>query len=406
MTTRFLHIDGNTFYASVHRVFDPTLRRRPVVVLSNNDGCVVTRTAEAKALGIARGVPYFQIRELAERHGVAVLSSNYELYQSMSDRMMAVIRTLVPRQEIYSIDEQFADVSGMENLTALGREARARVLKWTGIPTCAGIAPTKTLAKLCDHWAKVHSVFGGVGGRTAAKLEALGVRTVLDFVRVPGGVVRRLGGVVLERTWLELQGRCCIELEETPPGRKQIVRSRSFSAPVSDLDGLLCAASVRMESAARVLRREGSEATHVGVLFSTSRFRENEPQYSAEVGERLLRPSADTIELTAVAEALVRRAWRRGFAYCRLGVVLSGLVPAVDGAARCVQPQSLFDEPEDDSARERRRRLMMTSDMITGRFGRDAIRTAACLQADGWEMRRDRMTPCSTTCWDEMPGVD
>lgn len=307
MTTRFLHIDGNTFYASVHRVFDPTLRRRPVVVLSNNDGCVVTRTAEAKALGIARGVPYFQIRELAERHGVAVLSSNYELYQSMSDRMMAVIRTLVPRQEIYSIDEQFADVSGMENLTALGREARARVLKWTGIPTCAGIAPTKTLAKLCDHWAKVHSVFGGVlnwddlsparrekafavtpvsevwgvGGRTAAKLEALGVRTVLDFVRVPGGVVRRLGGVVL-----------------------------------------------------------------------------------------------------------------------------SGLVPAVDGAARCVQPQSLFDEPEDDSARERRRRLMMTADMITGRFGRDAIRTAACLQADGWEMRRDRMTPCSTTCWDEMPGVD
>ena len=272
MTTRFLHIDGNTFYASVHRVFDPTLRRRPVVVLSNNDGCVVTRTVEAKALGIVRGVPYFQIRELAERHGVAVLSSNYELYQSMSDRMMAVIRTLVPRQEIYSIDEQFADVSGMENLTALGREARARVLKWTGIPTCAGIAPTKTLAKLCDHWAKVHSVFGGVlnwddlsparrekafavtpvsevwgvGGRTAAKLEALGVRTVLDFVRVPGGVVRRLGGVVLERTWLELQGRCCIELEETPPGRKQIVRSRSFSAPVSDLDGLLCAASVRM----------------------------------------------------------------------------------------------------------------------------------------------------------------
>lgn len=358
MTTRFLHIDGNTFYASVHRVFDPTLRRRPVVVLSNNDGCVVTRTVEAKALGIARGVPYFQIRELAERHGVAVLSSNYELYQSMSDRMMAVIRTLVPRQEIYSIDEQFADVSGMENLTALGREARARVLKWTGIPTCAGIAPTKTLAKLCDHWAKVHSVFGGVlnwddlsparrekafavtpvsevwgvGGRTAAKLEALGVRTVLDFVRVPGGVVRRLGGVVLERTWLELQGRCCIELEETPPGRKQIVRSRSFSAPVSDLDGLLCAASVRMESAARVLRREGSEATHVGVLFSTSRFRENEPQHSAEVGERLLRPTADTIELTAVAEALVRRAWRRGFAYCRLGVVLSGLVPAVDGA--------------------------------------------------------------------------
>ena len=197
MTTRFLHIDGNTFYASVHRVFDPTLRRRPVVVLSNNDGCVVTRTAEAKALGIARGVPYFQIRELAERHGVAVLSSNYELYQSMSDRMMAVIRTLVPRQEIYSIDEQFADVSGMENLTALGREARARVLKWTGIPTCAGIAPTKTLAKLCDHWAKVHSVFGGVlnwDDLSPARREKAFAVTPVSEVWGVGGNVRLASG--------------------------------------------------------------------------------------------------------------------------------------------------------------------------------------------------------------------
>lgn len=231
-----------------------------------------------------------------------MLSSNYELYQSMSDRMMAVIRTLVPRQEIYSIDEQFADVSGMENLTALGREARARVLKWTGIPTCAGIAPTKTLAKLCDHWAKVHSVFGGrpqlgrpfaraqgeglcgdarlevwgVGGGAAAKLEALGVRTVLDFVRVPGGVVRRLGGVVLERTWLELQGRCCIELEETPPGRKQIVRSRSFSAPVSDLDGL----------AVRGLRAHGERGPRASARGKRGDARGRSLQHEPLQGER------------------------------------------------------------------------------------------------------------------------
>lgn len=429
MTARFLHIDGNTFYASVHRVFDPSLRRRPVIVLSNNDGCVVTRTAEAKALGIGRGVPFFQIRDIVERHGVAVLSSNYELYQSMSDRMMAVIRTLVPRQEIYSIDEQFADVSGMENPTALGREARARVLKWTGIPTCAGIAPTKTLAKLCDHFAKIYPAFGGVlnwddlsgarqtkafavtpvsevwgvGARTAAKLADRRVETVLDFVRMPRAAAGRLGGVVLERTWLELQGDVCFPLEETPAKRQQIVRSRSFSEPVTDLDSLLCAAAVRIDAAARVARREGSEATVVGVAFSTSRFRVDDPQHAVDVSTRLLRPTADTIELTEAVEALVRRSWKPGFRYCRLGVVLSDLVPAVEGLG-C--GQSLFSSQEDDAQRERRRTLMRTADMITGRFGRGAIRTAACLQATGWEMKRERLTPCVTTNLDEMLQVD
>lgn len=429
MTARFLHIDGNTFYASVHRVFDPSLRRRPVIVLSNNDGCVVTRTAEAKAFGIGRGVPFFQIRGLAERHGAAVLSSNYELYQSMSDRMMAVIRTLVPRQEIYSIDEQFADVSGMENPTEIGREARARVLKWTGIPTCAGIAPTKTLAKLCDHFAKIYPGFDGVlnwdelagsrqekafaltpvsevwgvGARTAAKLADRRVETVLDFVRMPRAAAGSLGGVMLERTWLELQGEVCFPLEETPARRRQIVRSRSFSEPVSELESLLCAAAVRMDAAARAARREGSEATVAGVAFSTSPFRLDEPQHAVDVSMRLSSPTADTIELTEAAEALVRRSWKPGFRYCRLGVVLSDLVPAVEGTAPA---PSLFCSPADEAQRARRRTLMQTADMITGRFGRDAIRTAACLQATGWEMKRERLTPCCTTSWDEMLQVD
>ncbi len=396
MTARFLHIDGNTFYASVHRVFDPSLRRRPVIVLSNNDGCVVTRTAEAKALGIGRGVPFFQIRDIVERHGVVVLSSNYELYQSMSDRMMAVIRTLVPRQEIYSIDEQFADVSGMENPTALGREARARVLKWTGIPTCAGIAPTKTLAKLCDHFAKIYPAFGGVLNWD----DLSGARQTKAFAVTP---VSEVWGVVLERTWLELQGEVCFPLEETPAKRQQIVRSRSFSEPVTDLDSLLCAAAVRIDAAARVARREGSEATVVGVAFSTSRFRVDDPQHAVDVSTRLLRPTADTIELTEAVEALVRRSWKPGFRYCRLGVVLSDLVPAVEGLA---SGESLFSSQEDDAQRERRRTLMRTADMITGRFGRGAIRTAACLQATGWEMKRERLTPCVTTNWDEMLQVD
>ena len=227
----FLHLDGNSFYCSCERIFRPQLRGKPVVVLSNNDGCIVALTKEAKQIGLKRGTPLFKVMDIIAEHGVEVFSSNYELYNSISGRMQRTIASMIPRMESYSIDEVFGDLTGVENgdpakLTILVKSIQSRVLRWVGIPTCAGIAPTKTLAKLCDHFAKTYPVFDGVvnwleltetrrtkamsitpikevwgiGNRTREKLEDMGVLTVLDFARMDVSLVRRGFGVVLERT--------------------------------------------------------------------------------------------------------------------------------------------------------------------------------------------------------------
>lgn len=425
---RFLHIDGNTFYASVHRVFEPMLRGKPIIVLSNNDGCVVTRTAEAKALGIKRGVPLFQIKDLVEKHQIVVRSSNYELYQSMSNRMMATIRTLVPRQEIYSIDEQFADVTGMTlDLTTLGHQVHDRVLKWTGIPTCVGIASTKTLAKLCDYYAKIYPVFQsvlnwddltparqakawrmtpigevwGIGGALTAKLQAVGVATVMDFVRLPRTTVRKFGGVVLERTWLELQGEVCIPLVETPPKRQQIVRSRSFGELITDKESVLSAVSVHVASAARILRKEGTETTRLTVQFQSDPFRTDEPQYFANPTFEFERPTSDTLFLTHTACSLVDQAWKCGFKYRRAGVIFSQLVE--EGSP--ILSQSLFDDPSIEMDRARRRKLMSVMDALTDNYGKTILQTASAVLSDKWQMKRDYLSPCYTTNWDDLLTV-
>lgn len=425
---RFLHIDGNTFYASVHRVFEPMLRGKPIIVLSNNDGCVVTRTAEAKALGIKRGVPLFQIKDLVEKHQIVVRSSNYELYQSMSNRMMATIRTLVPRQEIYSIDEQFADVTGMPlDLTTLGHQVHDRVLKWTGIPTCVGIASTKTLAKLCDHYAKIYPVFQsvlnwddltparqakawrmtpigevwGIGGALTAKLQAVGVATVMDFVRLPRTTVRKFGGVVLERTWLELQGEVCIPLVETPPKRQQIVRSRSFGELITDKESVLSAVSVHVASGARILRKEGTETTRLTVQFQSDPFRTDEPQYFANPTFEFERPMSDTLFLTHTACSLVDQAWKCGFKYRRAGVIFSQLVE--EGSP--ILSQSLFDDPSIEMDRARRRKLMSVMDALTDNYGKTILQTASAVLSDKWQMKRDYLSPCYTTNWDDLLTV-
>ena len=425
---QFLHIDGNTFYASVHRVFEPNLRGKPVIVLSNNDGCVVTRTAEAKSLGIKRGVPLFQIKDLVAKYGIEVRSSNFELYQSMSNRMMATIRTLVPMQEIYSIDEQFADVTNMPiGLTTLGHQVHDRVLKWTGIPTCVGIGPTKTLAKLCDHYAKIYPVFHsvlnwedlsserqekawkitpveevwGIGGALTTKLRALGVKTVYDFVRLPKTSVRKIGGVVLERTWLELQGEVCIPLVETPPKRQQIVRSRSFGELITDKESVLSAVSVHVASAARILRREGTETTRLTVQFQSDPFKMDDPQYFANPTFEFECPTSDTLLLTHTACSLVDQAWKRGFKYRRAGVIFSQLVE--EGSP--ILSQSLFDDPSIEIDRTRRRKLMSVMDALTDNYGKTILQTASSVLSDKWHMKRDYLSPCYTTNWDDLLTV-
>ena len=426
-----MHIDGNSFYCSAERVFRPELRKKPVVVLSNNDGCVVALTKEAKALGLKRGTPYFKVRGLCKAKGVAVLSSNYELYQSMSGRFQRTVADMVPRMESYSIAEVFCDLPGIadrepEELTELAQAVRARVLKWTGIPTCAGIAPTKTLAKLCDHFAKTFPVYGGVvnwlalsparrekalaitpvreiwgiGGRTREKLEGMRIRTALDFTRMNPYVVRRHFGVTLERTLREMNGVACLPFEENAKARQQILRSRSFAKPCSDLAAIVTAASVHMTEAVRTLRRQKCAAKTVGVLFHTDPFRQDLPQYGCTPAKTLEIPSADILTLTSAAVELVNTWWRPGFEYKKAGVYLTDLVPA----GETFMSETLFC-CEDPERLERRERVQRTLDELARRFGKNIVVPASTKLATGWEMKRDLLSPCCTTRIEDILAV-
>lgn len=426
-----MHLDGNSFYASAERVFRPELRRKPVVVLSNNDGCIVALTKDAKALGLKRGMPYFKVRGLCKAKGVAVLSSNYELYQSMSGRFQRTVAAMVPKMESYSIDEVFCDVSGIadddpEKITELAQAVRSRVLKWTGIPTCAGVAPTKTLAKLCDHFAKTYPVYDGVvnwfglsakrrekalsitsvkeiwgiGGRTQEKLEGMRIRTALDFARMDPWVVRRHFGVVLERTLREINGVACIPLEENAQAKQQIVRTRSFGQACSDLKSVITAVSVRMTEAVRTLRAQKSAAKTVGVLFHTDPFRQDLPQYGCSPFLQLEMPSADILTLTGAAVDLVRSNWREGFEYKKAGVWLTELSPAGSGFV----PDSLFSSA-DPELYARRERMQQTIDALSRRFRKNIIAPGTTALAHGWEMKRDLLSPCCTTRLEDIPTV-
>ncbi|MCF0253537.1 MAG: Y-family DNA polymerase [Duodenibacillus sp.] len=424
---RFALIDGNAFYASCERVFRPDLEGRPVVVLSNNDGCVVTRTSEAKALGIKRGAPAFRLASLFAAEGVEVFSSNYELYASLSRRMMLAVASLAPAIERYSIDECFADFSEAADPAALGRAVRERVRQWTGIPVCVGVGPTKTLAKLANHLAKDWPALGGVldwgalepgrqaralaispaseiwgiGPRTGGKLRALGVETALDFARMDRAAVRRRFGVALERTWREVNGCPCDGIHEQAPARLQICRSRSFARATPELDAVLSAVASHMEDAVEQLRRQRGEAGRVAVFAHTDAFAAGAPQRALWAEERLSEPASDLITLTAAACALVRSAWAQGYAYKSAGVVLSDI--GAEGAPLAAQ-YDLF-APDAGRGRARARRLMQALDELARRYGRRTVRTAVTGLSAGWQMRRERLSPCYTTRVEDVPAV-
>ena len=329
-------IDGNSFYASCERVFRPDLQDRPVVVLSNNDGCVVTLTAEAKALGLKRGVPFFQVKDLIRRHQVAVFSSNYELYGDMSARMMATIASLVPAVEVYSIDECFADLSGLNNLTALGLKIRERVGQWVGIPACVGIAPTKTLAKYCNHLAKkfpaLHGVLNwndlspvrqnnalacqgvgeiwGIGAQLSNRLKKLGINTPLDLSQASEDFLKQCFPINVIETARELRGVEAIEFEPTAAVRQRIVRSRSFANDVYDRDDLLSAITMHAEEAARVLRQEHLITSRVGLFILSNRFKLEKPNYTGVDFLDLGTYVNDTPTILNAAERLLKKLFK------------------------------------------------------------------------------------------------
>ena len=425
-------VDGNNFYVSCERVFQPALNCVPVVVLSNNDGCAIARSNEAKALGIAMGAPWFQIKHLEASAGLVALSANFGLYGDMSDRMMRLASGLGPRQEIYSIDESFIDLEGVRgDLVERSHAIRSRILQGTGIPCGIGIGRTKTLAKLANHIAKTaerkpgsypeslaqvcnlaalslperDALFAatpvgevwGVGRQISKKLIAGGVLTVQDLLRLDLATVRRQFSVVLERTVLELQGTPCIELEHMPQAKKEIACTRSFGRPVTELHFLVQAVTEFASRAAEKLRKQQGMAGQVLVYIRTSPFRKDDQQYSRSVTVPLRRPSADTAVLVQSALRGLGSIFLDGFRYAKAGVMLLDL--------QSDQLQQGELDLEDDRM-EDRSRLMLAMDTLNRRFGKGKVHLASAgLEGNQrtWSMRQERRTPGYTTCWADIP---
>nr|WP_294865300.1 Y-family DNA polymerase [uncultured Pseudogulbenkiania sp.] len=417
--TTFALVDGNSFYCSCERVFRPDLEGRPIVVLSNNDGCVVARSAEAKRLGIKGFVPYFEIASLCRRHDVAVFSSNYALYGDMSQRMMSVLSRWGVEQEVYSIDESFITLDGIPDLRDYAARIRADVLLRVGIPTCVGIGPTKTLAKLANHVAKTRrqcqGVFAwdwlaphyqdtlmsrlpvgevwGIGHRLAEKLALQGITTALELKRADPRQIKRQFNVVVERTVAELNGVSCLALDDVVPDKQQLIASRSFAELVTDHDTLVSSISHHASRAAEKLRRQRSVAKLVGVSIRTNPFREQDPQYQGWIVVPLVHPSADSLVITRAALLGLRAIYHAGFAYKKAGVMLMDLRPV--GADQ----HDLFAPLPNP----RRQALMATLDRVNREFGRGTLRLASEALQPGWAMRQEKRSPRWTTCWEELP---
>jgi len=420
--TVFALIDANNFYVSCERVFNPSLAHVPMVVLSNNDGCVVARSNEVKALGLKMGTPWFQLRELAEKHDIRAFSSNYSLYADMSSRMMNVLAAYSPDQEVYSIDECFLGLAGFSqyNLVTYGQRMRTQVRQWLGLPVCVGFGETKTLAKLANHCAKkdlagqdgvcdltqlsqpersrifaalpVNEVWG-VGRRLTEQLNQRHILTVEDLRTANPEALRKAFSVVLERTVRELNGIACQNLEAVAPNKQQIMSSRSFGAYVYDLPGLGEAVAVYMARAAEKLRRQGSLAGIVQVYIRTNPFKDNAPQYHPSLTIPLPEATDDTARLIRAAHWGLKRIYKPGFAYQKAGIALLDLSPQANAQI------PLFANKPDRHA------LMQVMDRINATFGRGSLRSAAEGMRQNWRMKRDRMSPAYTTRWDELPEV-
>jgi len=423
MTRSFALIDGNSFYCSCERVFDPKLRRRPVIVLSNNDGCAVARTAEAKALGIKMGAPMFTIRDLVKREGVVVFSSNYSLYGDMSRRMNTVYEAFSPDIEIYSIDESFLDLTAVapEQREELGRDLRATVTTWTGVPTCVGIGPTKTLAKLANKIAKstpqlrgVCDLTGdvarrewlslmpledvwGIGRASLAKLSSLGCKTAADIAALDPKLARKTLTVVGERIIHELRGHPCIDLEAVAPTRKGCAVTRSFSGRVDSLEMMQEALAAHATRLGEKLRHHGLATDHVTVFFHTSPF-DTGPSRSVSTTVDFPEASNDTLILVRAAKWGARRIWKPGYRYAKAGLMTVDIVP-LEASRRALI--GALD-------REKSGRLMEALDACNQKHGRGVVLPAAAgiaKQQEAWITKFDLRSPRYTTLLEEVPIV-
>jgi DNA polymerase V len=405
-------IDCNSFYASCERVFRPDLAKTPIVVLSNNDGCVIARSYDAKPF-VKMGQPYFQIKDHLRRNGIVAFSSNYALYGDMSERVMTIIESLVPALEVYSIDEAFADLTGIAgDLSAFGRQMRSALLKRTGIPVGVGIARTKTLAKLANHTAKrLLDITGGVvdlcdpfkrdwtlrntdvgevwgiGRRMKAHLEVMGINTAMDLAKADPWMLRQKFSVVIEKTARELAGTSCLELGEADPPKQEICCSRMFGTRLTQIEPIKEAVATYTQRAAEKLRAQNSLCKKIRVSIRTGMFNPEEAKYANGALVELPYPTNDVRLMTKAATEAVNRLFRPGFRYSKAEVLLMDLR----------QPGEFTDDLFAHSQPAMADKVMSVLDEINGRWGKGVLRVASVPAAPDWGMRRDLMSQSYTT---------
>ena len=416
----FALVDCNSFYCSCERAFQPRLHGKPVVVLSNNDGCAIARTSEAKALGIPMGAPEFEWRERFKEWGVQVCSSNYALYGDMSRRVMEILGGFSPAVEVYSIDESFLHVQEWPaaQLEGFGSEIRERVFRWTGIPVGVGIGATKTLAKVANRAAKKaggvyvldhtsaegRALLGewpvaelwGVASRLERRLAELGIRTAAELARAKPALLHQCFGVVVERMAMELQGVSCLPLETLQPPRKNICVSRSFGRPLEDLEDLRSAVATHATRGGEKLRRQRLAASAIHVFLQTNPHRSELPQYFPALGRELLVPTSFTLELVGEALRVLEAIYRPGYRYVKAGVTCLGLVPDEERQA------SLF-VPIDRERERKQKALMQAADKLNLWYGRGTVRPASTGHRQTWAMRQNYLTPRYTTRISDVP---
>ncbi|EXE92103.1 MULTISPECIES: Y-family DNA polymerase [Acinetobacter calcoaceticus/baumannii complex] len=420
----FFLIDVNNMYVSCERVFDPSLNDKPVIVLSNNDGCAVARSNESKNLNIKMGVPLFQIKDIVQKHNVIVLSSNYAMYAEMSRRFHKILGSYVTEEEVepYSIDECFVDFTAYEknfDLEKVGHDMRAKIWKWIGLPVCVGIGRSKTEAKISSHIAKKNQGFNGVcdlvnmdpcnkeyyfdqidvsevwgvGRKHAKKLHTMGVKTVLDLACTEAREMQRQFSIVMSRTINELQGISCIEIEDTPPSKKQIIKSCSFGTKVTELSDLKEAIAMHAQEACKRLRDEESLCGCLLVFVQSSPFDESAPFYNKSITGAFSEPTDCATDFVKAAVNMVSDIFKEGIKYKKCGVILTGLEPKAGHTYDLLTDFELIDKKE---------QLMKALDNVHTKFGKKKLGVGPCyVPGRNWSMSRDKLSKNPFT-WDEL----
>ena len=409
-------IDCNSFYASCERIFNPKLLGKPIVVLSNNDGCIITRSAEAKALGIKMGEPYFKAKKIIEKNNVKVFSSNYSLYGDISQRVMEILLGFSPEVEIYSIDEAFLNFKGFKNheLLTYCKHIRQTIKQWVGIPVSIGVGSTKTLSKIANHLAKKEADYEGIcilkgdekieealnrieigdvwgiGRRLSKFLRNYEVRTAKQFAFLDRRWIRKNMGVVGEKIQLELCGVSCLDLELLPSSKKSCCVSRSFSRQIEKIEELQESIANYGSRVAEKIREEGLIAQSMSIFVLTNHFNKKEKQYSSSIKLQLDYPTSDSKLIVKRAVEGIKRIYKEGYRYKKAGIILYEL-----HSSSSVRGLLDYDKPRTDS-------LMRSLDEINYRYGSATLRLAAEGIRRSWHMRREKVSPCYTTSFDQL----